>query len=152
MLLAKKVNPQLLTSIIWEKDYSYRVVYVTLLLLKDESTDIANCTFDSLRRYANVSEHELSEILKSFENTVIHTPDGALGSLVKKVEDGYKLLDIYKDNPKEKKEKNKHYMRQYRATKKAQQKGIEAPERKTQIEQVDDSKNGFNFKKKRVAK
>jgi hypothetical protein len=130
-----KINPRILYSSVWEKPYPVRVTYVTLLLLREQD-DIAYCDFDGLLRVANVNEIELKNALSILENIEVYSVDIAYsGKLIEKTAKGYKVLDVYNDNPTEKKEKHKHYMRQYRASLKAKKEGYKIPERGEQYSQ-----------------
>lgn len=149
-MVKKVINPAILRSAIWNKPYHIRITYITLQLLKDED-DFVNCDFEALKRLANITEIELKSSLKTLEEIQVYSTDIAYsGKLVEKLENGYKVLDVFNDNSKSFREKRKFYMRDYRAAKKAKKTGILIPEREEQYIQKGKTTqiNQLNIKKK----
>ena len=134
--MLKRINSRILQSEIWDKPYYVRITFLTLLLMRDEKGFI-NCKFEYLKRVSNIAENELKNALSTLKAINIYNENVEFsGPLVKEVPNGYKILDLYNDYASgvDRKEKNKIYMRQYRAAKKELKNGLKVPEREEKKE------------------
>jgi hypothetical protein len=151
-MATKRLNSLILNSSLWEKPYYTRIVYMTMLFLKNREGIVAE-NFEFIKNAANVTEFELTASLDDLKSMNIYNRDMRYcGKLIEETKVGYKMLDIYgeDDGELDRKEKQRLYMRQWRALKKEEKEGLKIPDRsKKEYEQpvkYEKITNGLRFR------
>lgn len=116
-----KLSDSITRSSLWSEKYHVRVVFVSLLSLKDDNGFVEG-TRSSLQRICNVTMDEFDEAIKvlSSPDHESKTPDFE-GRRIDKIEGGWVVLnhEKYRLPEQTKKENRNEYMRAYMAKKRA---------------------------------
>jgi hypothetical protein len=114
-----KLDSGIVMSSIWFEPLSTRVLWITMLALKDEYGFVATSR-QGLQRAANITKEEFDTAINSLESPDFdsRTPDNE-GRRVEKVNGGWIILnnDKYRLHDDTKREKHRIYMRDYRENK-----------------------------------
>ena len=111
-----KLDHGIIFSSLWGLDYHVRIVFVTMLALKDENGFVRS-SFTGLLRASNVLANELSEALTVLESPDpdSRTPDHE-GRRIMKVDGGWLVLnhEQYRTSESEQREKTRLRVKKYR--------------------------------------
>lgn len=117
-----KLMQNILTSSIWSEDHSTRLVWITLLALKDDKGEVA-AAIPGLANQARVTLEECETAIRKLESPdkYSRTQDFE-GRRIEPIDGGWRILNHFKYRETEKKSYSREYMREYMRERRAKKK------------------------------